>query len=246
MAAIIGAASGINASILSFFLYINLSWVILIVNLWGKAYNLSLMIWLFYVLLPLLNALLDWLSWWVSRFFMERTASDTVPVYLIVLDVVLDFGIAILFMLALVLLLPTAAIGLDNLHANLLDAKTGLPAQTHWQDYAVWARDEPWGKGLMVTLMLVTTLIPTLLHIFLGLMAFYIHAFKGLALAAYLTQSNPENNLANAKASLWIFAYLLLSGLSMWLLWLGLNQLFHLPIAQWLYAFAKFFYPLPN
>lgn len=213
---------------------------------WSGRYTYSLLLAFFYIFLPLINTLLDWLSWWVSRFFMERTAVEQVSVRVIVLDVVLDFVVAVLFMLALVLLLPAGAMGLDALYAQTVDANTGLAPQTNWQEYAVWARDEPWGKGIMVTLMLVTTLIPTLLHIFLGLVAFYIHAFKGQALAAFLIQANPEDNIANMQASLWVFGYTILAGLSMWLLWLGLNQLFHLPIAQWLYAFAKFFYPLPN
>lgn len=243
VAAILSAIASIG--LFPFFAAIFSSIVMIGISVWGRNHNLSMTVLFFYLYLPVANALLDWLSWWISRFFMERTTTEHVSVRVIVLDVTADFIIAVLFMLILVLLLPVGAIGLDALYTNAIDANTGLTPQTQWQDYAVWARDEPWGKGIMVTLMLVTTLIPTLLHIFLGLVAFYIHAFKGQALAAFLTQANPEDNIANMQASLWVFGYAVLAGLSMWVLWLGLNQLFNLPIAQWLYAFAKFFYPLP-
>lgn len=122
-----------------------------------ETLGVSLMWAFFYFVLPLVNALLDWLSWWVSRWFLERTAQEP-KVRIIVLDVVLDFGVAILFMLALCLLLPAGAMLLDSLYAGWVDMNTGVPAQTGWQEYAVWARDDPWGKGIMVTLMLVTNL----------------------------------------------------------------------------------------
>lgn len=210
-----------------------------------KDYNLSLLLAFFYICLPLLNALFDWISWWVSRFFMERTAVDNVAVSVIFIDVLIDFCVAVLLILALVLFLPGLSILVDFLYQNKEDILSNLPAETNWQDYAVWARDDPWGKGIMVTLMLFTTLIPTLLHIFLGLVAFYIHAFKGQALATFLSQANPEDNIANMQATAWVFGYVVLAALSMLLLWLGLNHFLNLPIAQWLYDFAKLFYPLP-
>ncbi|WGZ93803.1 MAG: hypothetical protein QJT81_18760 [Candidatus Thiothrix putei] len=201
------------------------------------------MMWMFfYLALPLVNALLDWLSWWVSRFFLERTAQES-RVRVIVLDVVLDFGVAVLFMLALCLLLPAGAIVLDSLYAGWVDVKSGVPAQTGWQEYAVWARDDPWGKGIMVTLMLVTTLIPTLLHILLGLMAFFIHGFKGAALADFLEQ--PRKNWRDAVASFWMFGYVVLAGAALWAMYQVFQHFTHLPIAQWLYHFTGYFYDLP-
>ncbi|OQW98577.1 MAG: hypothetical protein BWK73_52195 [Thiothrix lacustris] len=211
-------------------------------NAWMGIYDVSLMFAFFYLALPLVNALLDWLSWWVSRFFLERTAQAP-RVRVIVLDVVLDFGVAVLFMLALCLLLPAGAILLDSLYAGWVDVETGVPAETGWQEYAVWARDDPWGKGIMVTLMLVTTLIPTLLHILLGLMAFFIHGFKGAALADFLEQ--PRKNWRDAVASFWMFGYVLIAGLAMLALYQGLQHFIQLPIAQWLYHFTGYFYELP-
>lgn len=207
-----------------------------------SSYNTSLMFAFFYLALPLVNALLDWLSWWVSRFFLERTAQES-RVRVIVLDVVLDFGVAVLFMLALCLLLPAGAMVLDSLYAGWVDVKSGVPAQTGWQEYAVWARDDPWGKGIMVTLMLVTTLIPTLLHILLGLMAFFIHGFKGAALADFLEQ--PRRNWRDGIASLWMFGYGVLAVATLLAMYHVFQHFAQLSIAQWLYDFTGYFYDLP-
>ena len=217
-------------------------WIMSVWHFWSGARGTSLMFAFFYVLLPLVNALLDWLSWWVSRFFLERTAQAP-RVRVIVLDVVLDFGVAVLFMLALCLLLPAGAILLDSLYAGWVNVKTGVPAQTGWQEYAVLARDDPWGKGIMVTLMLVTTLIPTLLHILLGLMAFFIHGFKGAALADFLEK--PRKNWRDAVASFWMFGYVVLAGAALWAMYQVFQHFAQLPIAHWLYNFTGYFYDLP-
>ena len=199
---------------------------------------------LFYFALPLVNGLLDWLSWWVSRYFIERAAQGR-QVWVIVLDIVGDFFAAVAFMLALCLLLPAVAELLDRLYAGDVDAKTGTVAMTHWRDYAVLARDEPWSRGIMVTLMLVTTLIPTLLHIFWGMVAFFIHSFRGKELASYLELTPQGHNWRYAVASLWIFGYGLLSGLAMWVLYELFQHFAQLPIAHWLYNFTGYFYDLP-
>ena len=217
--------------------------IFVINSMWKSDYKVSLIFAFFYLMLPLVNALLDWLSWWVSRFFLEQTAQPGAKVTVIVRDIALDFTVAMLFMLALSLLLPAGAIALDSLYAGWMDVNTGVPAQTGWQDYALWARDDPWGKGLMVTLMLVTTLIPTLLHIVMGLMAFFIHSFKGAALATFLEQ--PRKNWRDAAACLWVYGYFIAALLTLWALWQLFQQIVHLPIALWLYHFTGYFYDLP-
>jgi len=212
-------------------------------NIYHKNYISSFIQIFFYILLPSVNALLDWLSWWVSRFFLEKTAQLGVTVLVIVRDVVLDFGVAVLFMLALCLLLPAGAIALDSLYVDWIDTKAGVHAQTGWQEYAMLARDDPWGKGIMVTLMLVTTLIPTLLHIVMGLMAFFIHSFKGAALATFLEQ--PRKNWRDTTASLWIYGYFMMALLTLLMLWQLFQHLAHLQIAHWLYDFTGYFYDFP-
>jgi hypothetical protein len=198
----------------------------------------------FFLMMPLVNALLDWLSWWVSRYFMGR-ALQAPRVRVIVRDISVDFGAAVLFMLALCLLLPGVAEVLDRLYAGHLSVTKHIAAQTDWRMYAQLARDDAWGKGIMVTMMLVTTLIPTLLHIFAGVLATFIHSFKGRQLAAYLEATAAGDNLRYAVASLWVFGYFVLAGLAMWALWSGLQQFAGLPIAHWLYAFSGYFYDLP-
>ena len=54
---------------------------------------------------------------------------------------------------------------------NLVCARfTALPA-VDWRALAVQARDEPWRAGFIVTLMLLSTLLPTLLHLLFGVVA---------------------------------------------------------------------------
>lgn len=206
--------------------------------------NKSMMLAFFYLMMPLVNALLDWLSWWVSRYFMERAAQER-QVWVIVLDIAVDFLAAVAFMLALCLLLPAGAELLDRLYAGHLDVETGLAAQTDWRTYAVLARDEPWGKGIMVTMMLVTTLIPTLLHIFFGVAAFFIHSFKGKELAMYLEATPQGHNGRYALASVWIFGYWVAALAALVALYQGFQHFAQLPIAQWLYSFTGYFFELP-
>lgn len=208
------------------------------------AYESSVMLALFYLSLPLANALLDWLSWWVSRWFLERTAQAP-RLQVILPDIAADFSVAVLFMLALCLLMPAAAILLDGVYAGWLDVKSGTAVQTGWREYALLARDDPWGKGIMVTLMLVTTLIPTLLHIFFGFVALLIHGFKGKELAVFLDNTQSGDNLRFLVASVWVFGYGVTAFAAMWGLYHLVQHFAQLPIAQGLYNFTGLFYDLP-
>lgn len=193
-----------------------------------------------YIFLPLINALLDYLSWWVSRAFLEKTL-QTDKVWLITLEVLIDAFLAVLFMLALCLLLPAGAIALDNLFSHWVDAD-GQSATTNWQYYAYAAAVAPFGEGLMVTLMLWTTLLPTFIHLVLGCLAIIIFSLKGQALATFLINTPEGHRLRYTAASLWLYGYLLLSiGIVSLIIWLVL-KIADLPIAAWLYNFTRYFY----
>ena len=66
-----------------------------------------------------------------------------------------DFLIAFFFLVILSVVLP---ISLEVV--NKISGKTIVD----WRSYVELARTDPWGRGLPVTGMLVTTLIPTFLH----------------------------------------------------------------------------------
>jgi len=121
---------------------------------------------LFFVLLPMVNALLDWLSWIVTRFFLRRVAQVT-PTWrgavMLVLELGADLAAALVLFLALVVLLPN---GIEIINAILSLAGR---AEFDWRDIVVRANEAPLSEGLFVLGMLVTTLVPTFVHITRGL-----------------------------------------------------------------------------
>jgi len=127
---------------------------------------------LFFVLLPMLNALLDWMSWIVTRFFLVRVA--LVPqslggAGLLVLELTADLLAAIVLFLGLVILLPN---GIEVINAVL--SVTGRPA-FDWRQVVLSANEAPFSEGLFVIGMLLTTLLPTFVHLTRG--------FAGIAAA---------------------------------------------------------------
>jgi len=121
---------------------------------------------LFFVLLPMLNALLDWMSWIVTRFFLRRVAQTPTSLAgagLLVLELTADLAAAILLFLGLVVLLPN---GIEAINAVL--SLTGRPS-FDWRDVVLRANEAPFSEGLFVIGMLVTTLLPTFVHMTRGL-----------------------------------------------------------------------------
>jgi hypothetical protein len=116
-----------------------------------------------YVVAPVLNGIFDFLSWLASRrLFLRLTRREMTTgrlLRLTVWHVALDVGLAIVFLIGLAVFLPA---GMALYSHGILDVggEAGFP----WRDYLDAAVAEPWGVGLAVTAMLVTTLVPTLLH----------------------------------------------------------------------------------
>ncbi len=145
---------------------------------------------LFFVLLPMLNALLDWLSWIVTRFFLRRVA--TVPASLggaglLILELTADLAAAILLFLALVVLLPN---GIEVINAVL--SVTGRPP-FDWQAVVLRANEAPLSEGVFVIGMLLTTLLPTFVHLTRGLAGMAAAWTPGAAEAAAGLRGWPEN-----------------------------------------------------
>lgn len=121
--------------------------------------------------LPFVNALFDWASWNVSRHFINR-ARRPQHWQASFRDLAADAAIAMLIMATMSLVMT-----------SLFDSAVSLERYLGWSDPFSWAhiainaRDDPWGAGLPVTLMLVTTLVPTLLHIACGTIALSLHFF---------------------------------------------------------------------
>lgn len=113
--------------------------------------------------IPLANTVFDWASWIVSRYLMQRLSEDTQlssftrRISLISKHIIFDLGFAILMLFAL-------AVTISNVAAW---SEVG----SIWDDYAQ-ARTDPFsGVGAAMTVMLLTTLLPTAIHIFLAILA---------------------------------------------------------------------------
>jgi len=145
---------------------------------------------LFFVLLPMVNALLDWLSWIVTRFFLRRVAQVT-PTWrgagLLILELSADLAAAVVLFLGLVVLLPN---GIEIINAVL--SVTGRAA-FDWRDIVLRANEAPLSEGLFVIGMLITTLVPTFVHITRGLAGIAAAWTPGAAEAAAGLRESSDN-----------------------------------------------------
>jgi hypothetical protein len=144
---------------------------------------------LFFVILPVLNAVMDWISWAVTRFhlgFIER-ASPGIPGGLIVATaLIFDLAAALLFMVALAALIP---IGLEL--ADLLLSLFGRDS-FDWRSAAAQAVRSPWDEGLFVTGMLLTPLVPTIATLTTGFASLVVPYTPGAAAAQHAISDHPD------------------------------------------------------
>lgn len=199
---------------------------------------LSIAFLILWVLFPFLNAILDWLSLGVSRYFLKQVQKESHP-WWVFQDIVLDLVVAMCFMVLLVALFPAAIEAVNYVYA--LFSEEG---HIDWHYFARVARSDPWGEGFMVTMMLVTTLIPTLVHVFLAFFALLMNLGFGRQLAEFLGKT--QNNFRPMVAALWIEIY----GLAVLAIligsWILFQHFLQLPIADWLYGIADFIYEIPH
>lgn len=114
---------------------------------------------LFWIVLPLVNGFWDWLSWGISRalgtWVLRRMRWRTLARHAL-----LDLGAAVLLLAGLVVTL-VAVIEVHNILAVQPDGRVPLELK----NFLIDARADPWGAGgIWVTLMLLSTLVPTALH----------------------------------------------------------------------------------
>jgi len=201
------------------------------------GYTSSIVFLTFWFLFPVINALFDWASLIISRYFLKEVQQEIHP-YFIFQDIVLDLIAGLLFMVALVVVLPFGVEVVNSIYGLFTEE-----AQVDWHYYARVARSDPWGEGLMVTMMLVTTLIPTLVHVFIGLYSMVINLLFGKQLADYLDKTT--GNFRPLVGAMWLLFYGLLVVALVLGLWWSFLSLSGLPVADWLYGIADWVYEIP-
>ncbi|MBX2804984.1 MAG: hypothetical protein KTR19_03335 [Hyphomicrobiales bacterium] len=216
---------------------------------------------LFFVILPVLNALIDWGSWAITRFHITiiGTLQHTIGGYsMAILVLIADVIAALTLVVILAALLP---IGLELADTLLsIFGRDGFD----WRSTASQAVTAPWNEGLFVTGMLLTPIIPTLalLTIAIGSLFMPLTPATGIALAGISsprpdsdedegedeeedeTEDIPpgeEESLFAARvvylSRLWYIPALLISMGIFILIW-WLVTLFDLPVANFLYELA--------
>jgi hypothetical protein len=136
---------------------------------------------LFFVILPLLNALMDWGSWVITRYILvpvEHAPDGVFGVAMVIILIILDVVAGLFFVVALAALIP---IGLELV--DLLLSVFGRET-FDWRALATRTLRAPWDEGLFVTGMLLTPLVPSIANITLGLTAMLVPLTPGASQAA--------------------------------------------------------------
>jgi hypothetical protein len=208
------------------------------------AKDFAFFLMLFFVILPVLNAVVDWLSWAVTRFnvsLIEIASPSLGGAAFIGTVLVVDIAAAIVFVVALAALLP---IGLE-----LVDLFLSVFGRESfdWRIAAAQAVRSPWDEGLFVTGMLLTPLVPTLAALTIGFGSLAAPFVPGAAVTREILQEDAETAL-NADqiryttrtiyfSRLWYVPALIISIGVFLLIWLALDKL-DVPVARFLHNLA--------
>lgn len=119
---------------------------------------------IFFFPLPLFNAVLDTVSWAVSRRLGREMLDQNFHRWGMIGFALLDFVLAVVFLIILAVLFGTGGQAIDQLAIDT----TGTPVFDLDTLIAKTVSD-PLGEGLWITLMLVSTLVPTAIHAFIAI-----------------------------------------------------------------------------
>jgi hypothetical protein len=153
------------------------------------ASEFTFLLFLFFLLLPLTNASIDWLSWASTRFFLrraERAEPDLIGWAQVAGATLGMFASGALLMIALTALLPNT---LETL--NFAFTSANLP-RFHWEALLHKAVAAPWSDGLFITGMLMTALVPASTHLIIGLTGILVRLTPGASTAAHTISEHPD------------------------------------------------------
>ena len=153
------------------------------------ASEFTLLLLLFFILLPLTNASIDWLSWSTTRYLLrmaEQSQPDIIGELTVFGAILGTFISGALFMVALTALLPNT---LELL--NFAFTSASLP-RFNWEALLRKAIESPWTDGLFVTGMLMTAIVPASVHLVVGLTGVLARLTPGARTAAHSISDHPE------------------------------------------------------
>ncbi len=134
----------------------------------GLADDLAVVLIVFFLVLPIVNGLWDWLSWWITRALGRHLLGSFggarglgQRAVAVVGHGLLDLGLAAALLAAMAFFL---AFGFEA-YNRIAIAQRGedLPV-FDLGPFLANAADHPWTDGLWLTVMLISTLVPTALH----------------------------------------------------------------------------------
>ncbi len=160
------------------------------------ASRFAFLLFLFFILLPVVNASVDWLSWGLTRFILRKAerAGPTLTGKAQVAGLVLvTFIWGALMMIALSALLPNMLEGL-----NYAFTLAKLPPFS-WQPLAFRAAKAPWTDGFFVTGMILTAIVPAASQVVVGLTGMLARFTPGVATAAEAISDHPEAPLTASE-----------------------------------------------
>ena len=171
--------------------------------------NLALTILIFFTILPVINAAVDWISWGVSRYLgMKIINLKNINLMEMISHLIIDIILAIvlLFLLALIIVISFEIVNF------LFHFFHGTEVAVDIRKVAEAASIEPWGvDGLWLTLMLLTTIIPTALHLSLSVYGLLTIGHNNLRKYVLNLISDSASHSDLAKASMYFSANYLIS-----------------------------------
>ncbi|MFC1672664.1 hypothetical protein ACFL12_00790 [Pseudomonadota bacterium] len=116
---------------------------------------------LFWAILPIVNSIFDTITWSLSRFFARKIVDNkhSFAAFWIILDIISAY-------LVIVALVVCVVFALNTYQTYSTAAQGEFPIDLGY--LLSVAKEHPFGQGLWIILMLVSTTIPTLAHLFIA------------------------------------------------------------------------------